>query len=99
MDNMGYVCSAFDRGRCMMVPSSLVGEGSPVAITEEAPVEIGPCAGRKGGGNLYISRFIYGDGGRLRLRGHEDRCVTFLGGDAPTTGSLVMLYIFRLHKY
>ena len=48
---------------------------------------------------MYIGRFIYGHGGQLRLRGHEDRCITFLGGDAPTTGSLVMLYIFRLHKY
>ena len=40
---------------------------------------------------MYISRFIYGNGGRLRLRGHKDRCVTFLGGDTLTTGSSVML--------
>ena len=52
-----------------------------------------------GGGDLYIGQFIYGNGGWLRLRGHEDHCVTFLGGDAPMTGLLAMLYIFRLHKY
>ncbi len=54
-------------------------------------MEIGPCAGRGAGGDSYISRFIHGDGGRLRLRGHKDRCVTFLRGDAPTTRSSVML--------
>ena len=50
MDNMGYVCSAFDRSWWMTVPSSLVGEGGQVAIAEEAPVEIRPCTGREGGG-------------------------------------------------
>ncbi|KAL3765643.1 hypothetical protein ACHAW5_000326 [Stephanodiscus triporus] len=83
MDGMGHVRSSFDHGRCMTVSSSHVGGG---VVAEEAPVEIGPCAGADSS-----SRFYYDDIGLLRLRGHEDYCVTFLGGDAPTRGSSVIL--------
>ena len=93
MDTMGYVRSAFDHGRCLTVPSSSIDGGVVVA---EAPVEIGPC-----GGAGAISRFYYppnavefvgGAVPKLRLRGHEEYCVTYLGGDSkPTKGAPVVL--------
>ena len=59
-------------------------------------MEIGSC-----GGADVISRFYYPPnvvdfvGGvvpKLRLRGHEDYCVTYLGGNGkPTKGSPVVL--------
>ncbi|KAL3816378.1 hypothetical protein ACHAXA_000456 [Cyclostephanos tholiformis] len=87
MDGMGYIRSSFDHGRCMIVPSSYVDGASSIA--EEAPVEIGPCSGAADSSSS--GRFYYGTEGRLRLIGHMNYCVTFMGGNSPTKGSSVIL--------
>ena len=75
MDGMGYARSTFNRGRCMAVPSSHVsgGEGGgAIVITEEAPVEIGPRAGRERGGGRLVYRPVHtwrrGSAGAARAR-------------------------------
>jgi hypothetical protein len=90
MDGMGYVRSLFNQRRCMTVTMSSPGVDGVGKIAEEAPVVMGLC----------VSWFILGPEGRLRLRprGQEGRCITFLWGgddndddDTPTWGSPVVL--------
>eukprot|EP00578_Thalassiosira_sp_NH16_P017000 CAMPEP_0181127402 /NCGR_PEP_ID=MMETSP1071-20121207/28181_1 /TAXON_ID=35127 /ORGANISM="Thalassiosira sp., Strain NH16" /LENGTH=193 /DNA_ID=CAMNT_0023213143 /DNA_START=31 /DNA_END=609 /DNA_ORIENTATION=- len=87
MDDRGYVHSIFDYGRCMMVPSSsmMISGG----LANEIAVEIGPCDDADA-----LNRFRYYDddddddssttlatmNNTLRPIGHDDYCVTFLGG-------------------